>query len=748
MTSARGSARQAVVAGGAGFLVGVLALAPLWGGCGDPDGKPFREVEERRAPASAQEVATWTEQLAKRGTKWFAFPDPPGTGLVEKTSFSLGHESHRLEVRIRGHRLTMGLHGVDPQVGGGGWLAFAEGRLEPRPATQEILPAGDPGNFLAARVSWSCLGTKLMSGNEGVARLTFDLDGGVSALYVAYGEPELWQKTYGRRLVGEAGVPQGTLKSQITVTPTLPPLDPQAAYRARVRVVAFGGGPLPQALVQLKGVDRTQVVTDENGEAEVSFLGGEAPRAQVFCAGALGYRNGETVVFSDDDWPGWRPNALADGGTVAIELERLDLKDHATYRWQHPSPDADPNDLMACGTCHKWHYDQWQGSRHARSADNGHVVHEREHMLRTAPESPDDCRGCHQPGDAAQRPGGGWSPWSVRASNHCDLCHKVHHVKDLRESGVFGSLVLARPDPRGTSRPGGIHQVFGTAPDVTNAFMGASWNPLFAASHLCAGCHQGGGRWREGAVPKVDTFEEWRAWAAKEGDGRARSCQGCHMPAGTTVSNEGKPVDQMAWDCLHRSPAAVHSHAFEGSRPKFAAPALDVKVVKRRENGRLVAEVAVTNVGAGHRIPTGTWTKHVLVGVWARQGERWLLQVDGDRASTVPGAAVSEPLAAGDWRNPGGFVLGVREAHEASAAVNQPDLWLAWKGDEIVDDRLAPGATRTARCTFQTSGEEEATVVVRVVHRRGVLGAGPAHTPWKPSFYDEPPEVLWLEVEK
>jgi hypothetical protein len=720
-----------------------LALTPLWVGCKDRAPKPFREVEERRPPATAEEVATWTEQLQKRGSKWFSFPDPPGEGPVEKTYFALGHESHRLEVRVRGHRVTMGLHGIDAQVGGGGWLAFAEGTLQmPAIATELGIPATRDSSV--ARVSWSCLGTKLMSGNEGVARLEFGQDG-VRALYVAYGEPDVWMKSYGRWLEPDGSVAQGTLKSQIVTTPVVPALEPAGTYRVRVRVKSFDGRVLPQALVQLKGKNHTQSVTDENGEAEIEFLGKEAPRAQVFCAGRLGYRNGETVVFRDDE-PAWIAGGPARAEPLVIELERLDLKDHPSYRWQHPAPSADPNDLMACGTCHKWHFDQWQGSRHARSADNGHVVYERERMLQVAPEAPDDCRGCHQPGDAAQRPGGGWSRWSVRASNHCDLCHKVHHVKDVRESGVFGSLALARPDPRGTSRPGGIHQVFGAAPDVTNAFMGASWNPLFATSHLCAGCHQGGGRWREGALPKVDTFEEWRSWAAQEPEGRARSCQDCHMPAGTTGSDEGKPIDQMAWDCLHRSPQAVHGHAFEGSRPVFAAAALDVKVVKRREGARLTAEVSVTNVGAGHRIPTGTWTKHVVVGVWARQGERWLQQVDGDRALTVAGPLPGEPLAAGDWRNPGGFVLGVRDAGELSAALRQPDVWLAWKADEVVDERLEPGATRTARCTFVTSGDVEPTVVVRVVHRRGEIGAGPAHTPWKPALYDEPPEVLWIEV--
>ena len=475
------------------------------------------------------------------------------------------------------------------------------------------------------------------------------------------------------------------------------------------------------------------------------MLGREAPRAQVFAAGALGHQNGETVVFADDIWPGWAAGRVA-AGPLLIRLEPIDATDHPSYAWQHPAPDADPDGLMSCGTCHKWHYDEWHGSRHARSAHNGHVAFEHKRMQDIAPEAPDDCRGCHQPGDAGGEAGGGWQARGAKAAVHCDLCHKVHHIEDLRESGVFGALVLARPDPQAAGRPGGIHRVFGPVADVTNAYMGASWNPLYATSHYCAGCHQGGGRWREEAYPKLNTFEEWRAWAADQGPGAARSCQDCHMPAGTTRADDGRLVDQLAWDGLHRQPAQVHSHRFQGVDAVFAAAALDVRVEKRSESGRLVAEVRVANVGAGHRVPTGTWSKHVIVGVWARQGTRWLRQVEGDRAWTVDGEPPAEALAAGDWRNPGGLVLGVREANERSAALRQPDLWLPWRGDEVVDERLQPGQARVARCVFELDGAEQAQVVVRVIHRRGELGRGPIETPWRMAPYDEPPEVLWKEV--
>jgi hypothetical protein len=482
-------------------------------------------------------------------------------------------------------------------------------------------------------------------------------------------------------------------------------------------------------------VDRTRVHADPDGYAEVRFVGRDAPFSQALCAGAAGHVNGESVLFAGDPVP----------DPVVVLLAPLDLADHAAYRWVAPAPDADPDDLMACGTCHKWQYDEWSWSRHARMAGNGHVGFERERMLAAGVEGPDDCRGCHQPGDAVGRPGGGWTPRGTLAAAHCDVCHKVQRVEDLRESGVFGALVVLRPDPASTSRPGGIHHVFGPSPDATYAYMGASYDPLFEASHFCAGCHQGGGRWREGGAAKVDTFEEWRAWAAGREDDRFRSCQDCHMPSGATVTEEGKPVDQLAWDASHRRPGAVHGHRFEGTEPDFAGKSLDVRVAKRREGAEWVVEISVTNVGAGHRIPTGTWSKHVLVGVWARQGDAWLRRTSGDRILAVEDAP-ADALAAGDWRNPAGLVLGVRLADAERGVADPPPFWSVVAPSDVVDDRLAPGETRTAACRFEAGDGSEPVVEVRVVHRRGTIGAGPASTPWPVHAYDPMPETPWIRL--
>ena len=62
-------------------------------------------------------------------------------------------------------------------------------------------------------------------------------------------------------------------------------------------------------------------------------------------------------------------------------------------------------------------------------------------------------------------------------------CHKVVRAQvDPRRPGVLGSLTLARPDPAVLDVPGTIHRVFGPAPDVTFAWMGASYAPHLSTS--------------------------------------------------------------------------------------------------------------------------------------------------------------------------------------------------------------------------------------------------------------------------
>lgn len=727
-----------------GLVLGVGSIVLVqWIRGGGLSSDAFEEVEEYFPHANQATIEAWTEEWHRKGDPWADVPDPPGDGPVVRARYWLARDRYDMEVRRRGRRFVVVIAGVAEHIYGGGWAAYGEGRI-----------TGDARDFrgAVATFSWSCLGLRYRHASDGLGRLAFSADGRACiAIYNAWEAPELWAKSYGaRHEPGDEPPAYGTYRGQIPIAPILPKLQSEAIYRVRVRVTDLQGTRLPGAIVQLKGHSRTRVQADARGEAVVAFRGADALYAQSFCAALSGYRNGEAAYFTGDDEPGLRPGETA-AVPVHVELVPLDLSDHEDYVWNHASGADDPNDVMACGTCHPWHYDQWYESRHARMADSGHVTWEREQMLLGDPSAPDDCRGCHQPAHALSVPDATWRPRGAMAGNHCDFCHKIQSVKDVRKSGVWGAYGVLRPNPKTSGRPGGIHVVFGSSGDATYAYMGAAYNPLFQTSHVCAGCHQGGGRWETGSPPKIDTFEEWKLWASGRTDEEFRSCLDCHMPGAATFDKEGRAMDQMAWDGLHRTPQDVHSHRFLGSDVHFARNAIDVAVTKRKDEstGEWIAEVAVTNTGAGHKIPTGTWTKHVVVGVWAEQGGTPLKQTGGDRTRLDAAAGTDIALAPGDWRNPGGFVLGVRATNDAKTLPSYPRFWQAWPREQLVDLRLAPGETRRALCRFESgSGADEPVVEVRIVHRRGQLPQGPASVRWTVGPNDPQPEVLWRRIRK
>jgi hypothetical protein len=711
-----------------GLLAGAGALHWLLAPDGTSGG--FAEREEFFPRASAADVATWREQLEARAGRWRDVPDPPGAGRLVVARYWLSRAVYDMEVRRRGSRFVVAIGGVDPQFMGGGWTAVGEGRI-----------SGEAHGFrdAVATFTWSCLSVRYRHMSDGVGRIRFAPDGDtVAAVYMAWESPTTWAKAYGRRQVeGERRPPYAALRGQIPYTPAMARLADDAEVTVHVEVVDERGAALDGALVQLKATEDVRTLSTGGGRATLRFAGRRAPFAQVITAGLPGHRNAETAFFAEDTERHGR-----------IVLARLPTEDHPTYSWNRAAGSEHPDDLMACGTCHEWHFTEWHASRHGRSADNGHVTYERQRMLEARPDAPDDCVGCHQPALAVSSPDARWKPRGPLAGNHCDVCHKIADVLDVRESGVLGALRVLRPDPASGERPGGIHHVFGPLADSTFAYMGASYSPLFGESRLCAGCHQGGGRWRDGSPPKIDTYEEWRAWVAdKEGEA-AKQCQDCHMPGASTLSSDGKLIDQLAWDGLHRPASQVHSHRFDAVDAQFASSGFQLDVEKSRDtaSGDWIVRVAMTNSGAGHKIPTGSWSKQVVVGVWAATAEGPLACVGGARAWLDPRSDETR-LVAGDWRNPAGFVLGMRAASDAEGRRPTPDFWQPWPPDQVVDTRLAPGERRSVACRFEATPEGvEPVVDVRVLHRRAWLPRGAAGVPWTIEPYDPAPETLWRRV--
>ena len=213
------------------------------------------------------------------------------------------------------------------------------------------------------------------------------------------------------------------------------------------------------------------------------------------------------------------------------------------------------------------------------------------------------------------------------------------------------------------------------------------------------------------------------------------------MRAGGSLDADGKPVVQLAWDGLHRTPWQVHAHDFVGVSPLRLGEALAVETTSTHGDGFVEVHVRVTNRGAGHKVPTGTWSKHLVLGVWATQDGQPLALVEGPRAWLDARAGEEAGRDPGDWRRPAGFVFGIAPRSEALAPFRPLDLLGAWGADDVDDTRLEPGATRELVFRFASVADAPAHVDVRWQHRRGALGAGSADAPWQVRSHDPPPAL-------
>lgn len=331
----------------------------------------------------------------------------------------------------------------------------------------------------------------------------------------------------------------------------------------------------------------------------------------------------------------WR-EARRDAATAAF-LQR---------HWSHPLPaqgsppprfSATEASLapQACGTCHVSQWADWQTSLHSRTVGPGLLW-----QLRTFDQANGNaCLRCHAP-LAEQRAltalKRGWP--NAPASPPPDYV-----PPDLHRQG----LVCAACHVRQHQRHGPLPQEGRPQPHPDLPHGGYVPDPAFSDSRFCSTCHQfePDGRRVNGKLLQ-DTYEEWRQSPAAAA---GQTCQSCHMPQRRHL-----------WRGVHD--------------PQTVAGALRREVtVRRLDDQRIRVEVALTNAGAGHYLPTYVVPK-ILVSVLL-QGERPALN-----------------------RRLGTHVIG-----------RSVDTALA---QETADTRLAPGASH-AMAVETAAGAGRWTVVLR-----------------------------------
>ncbi|MFI5401385.1 MAG: multiheme c-type cytochrome, partial [Planctomycetota bacterium] len=496
----------------------LLLLAPALLAGDMPEGK-------YRPPAKKETLDLWQRHYRDK-RKLVPSPPRPLSSAVAARDFAgtyrFGPYGYSLEILQQGDQIVLASGGVDRQDIGGAFETIGIGRVE-----------ND-----RVRARWWCFDLSRNYANNGGAELWFE-EGRLRVRYY-HDADEAIEEGYGAR--------GGTEKLHYRIRV---PRAEKGATEITGSVHGFGGEALKDALVMVRGKGATATRTDGDGRFKLPLA--KVPYVLMVSAASPGYRTAVEAIL------------LHEVRELRFVLEPSPFSDDPRYEFVDPTPDK-KNEIWNCGNCHKNSYAEWKKSRHAVAASSAvlRAVYEKDFLpgLKKGGASGDEglCAACHAPQAALDGKVARIGEVSGVANfgNHCDVCHKVHHVERIDAAGVRGSLALGRPSVDDDRVPGRIKRVYGSLPDSDYLFMGAVWNPFFATSALCAGCHE---YTTPAGIPALSTYTEWRSWAA----GRAvtESCQTCHMPSGVSMEGE-KLANRICVNALRRPAEQIHDHSFLG----------------------------------------------------------------------------------------------------------------------------------------------------------------------------------------
>ena len=286
------------------------------------------------------------------------------------------------------------------------------------------------------------------------------------------------------------------------------------------------------------------------------------------------------------------------------------------------------------------------------------------------PSESGNCAYCHVPAavQASQdgvdltnlfpQPPGAWGEGVT-----CDVCHKVFEVILADDGNPFPdrpgirSYRFLRPNS-GVFITGPFSNIL-TKPReglTLAANHRATCTPLFSQSEFCAPCHFG----KFGDMVVYNSFGEWRAspYAKGPGDPGYRTCQDCHMSHLYKQSTDVPWAQRQA--CSSNDPRFQNfdhnmmdfgtsvEQGRERMIPRMVKGAAQLQVAfSSRSPGpnTLDVNVTVTNRRAGHKFPTDSPLRHLILVVTALDRVNTpLIQVGGERIPNWAGPGPISPV--------------------------------------------------------------------------------------------------------
>ncbi|MCB9554745.1 MAG: hypothetical protein H6707_01495 [Deltaproteobacteria bacterium] len=350
----------------------------------------------------------------------------------------------------------------------------------------------------------------------------------------------------------------------------------------------------------------------------------------------------------------------------------------------------------SCAECHERQYKEFKGSMHSVAHTDRLYRRTAELALREAgPEVYALCAGCHAPQGVSSglipKLSDDKLPAIAKAGIICDVCHQIGKLTGTH--GPFAepgnaSFVFDPDEERKFGPPTG-DDAAADHPVKTRAFL--------QSSEFCASCHTV--IHPTNGLRIEHTYDEWKRSVYAE---RKIQCQDCHMRSvaqAIEVARTLKPQPLIGKSTAEGKPRPIAMHSFVGGNANadlLGGGADHAKIAEARLKSaarlklsaarigatRMRIEVAVTNVGAGHHLPTSlTELREIWVELKVFDARRQLLF----HAGKLDAGGEIDRLA---------MRFGARAADQHGKVTFKP-----WEITHFVFKRLIP-AKQTARDAF------------------------------------------------
>lgn len=305
----------------------------------------------------------------------------------------------------------------------------------------------------------------------------------------------------------------------------------------------------------------------------------------------------------------------------------------------------------------------------------------------------------------------------------CDVCHKVLNVKLDSNKRPFPDKpgVLSFDFIREDSSANRLYAgpLTGTEPNgVTNDIntdIKVTCSPVFSESQFCAPCHFG----QFWGTQIYNAYGEWleSPYANSGNVNEYKTCQACHMVV-NNGSTDTKTKDRNACAENRVLPEDFNHNMMQrggDNIPALVKEAAKIKMEANKVDGNIELTVRVSNTKAGHKFPTDSPMRHLILLVEVHdQFDTLLPQIDGP---TIPAwGGMGNQI--GDYAGrPGQIYANILmdlDTNQAPTIAYWNPTSPAWKGS---DTRLKPNEPRTSKYTFAMPANGYAVISARLIYR-------------------------------